>query len=88
MQATTIKVEGVLLKNLKKIIPSRQSISSFVRDILTKEVERHQLIKGAEAYADFLKKHPEEEAWLEDWEKADLLSAPKPKKRRLKKRKN
>lgn len=80
MSATTIKVEGNLLKDIKKCLATSQSVTAFVRETLEKEVRQRQMIAGAEAYNKFLQENPEEQEWLEDWEEADLLNPPETKK--------
>lgn len=80
MSATTIKVEGNLLKDIKKCLAVSQSVTAFVRETLEKEVRQRQMIAGAEAYNKFLQENPEEQEWLEDWEEADLLNPPTAKR--------
>ena len=72
MRATTIKVEGELLDELEKKKPDSQSLSSFVRSILEKEVVRRKMVDAAERYADFLRNRPDEREWLEEWERSDV----------------
>lgn len=84
MSATTIKVEGNLLKDIKKCLATSQSVTAFVRETLEKEVRQRQMIAGAEAYNKFLQENPEEQEWLEGWEEADLLNLPTAKRSALK----
>lgn len=83
MQATTIKLEDPLLGELKKYLPKEESISSFVRNLLEKEIQRQKMIQAAEEYSHFLAAHPEEKEGLEEWESADLTTSVK----RIQKRK-
>jgi hypothetical protein len=76
MGATTIKVEGELLTELNRAKPANVSLTAFVRSILEREVLRARLGDAAERYAQFLDSSPDERAWLEEWEGADLTSAP------------
>lgn len=81
MKATTIKVEGALLEEIEKAKPEAQSLSSFVRSILEKEVVCRKMADAAERYADLLRNRPDEREWLEEWERSDL-ARPVPRKRR------
>ncbi len=82
MQATTIKIEDPLLRELKNITPKKFSLSKFVKEILEQEVQRHKMIIAAEKYNEFLASNPEESSWLQDWEAADLTSTPKTKRKK------
>jgi hypothetical protein len=82
MGATTIKVEGKLLDELTRAKPSNLSLSAFVRVILEREVLRQKLGDAAEQYARFLEKTPQEREWLSEWERTDLASPPKSRRRR------
>lgn len=77
MKATTVKVEGDLLAELERAKPAQQSLTTFVRSILRQEVQRRQMAEAAERYAQFLAEHPDERAWLEEWDRADLAAAPR-----------
>ncbi len=82
MRATTIKVEGQLLKDLTQAKPANLSLTAFVRSILEREVLRARLADATARYASFLAHAPEEQAWLEQWESADLASPPRKSRRR------
>jgi len=85
MSATTIKIENPLLGELKKFVSQRETLSSFIRKVLEKEVKRRKMIEAAELYSKFLAEHPSEQKWIEEWEKADLLSPPQPNPKTRKK---
>jgi len=82
MRATTIKVEGQLLKDLTQAKPANLSLTAFVRSILEREVLRARLADATERYATFLDQAPEEQGWLEQWERADLATPPRKSRRR------
>jgi len=82
MSATTIKVEGELLDELNRSKPVNVSFSAFVRSILEREVLRRKLGESAEKYAKFLEKAPDERELLAEWESADLVTAPRVRRRR------
>jgi hypothetical protein len=79
MKATTIKVDGRLLKDLERSKPPSQSLSAYVRSVLEQEVLRRKMADAADRYAEFLRTQGEERAWLEKWDAADLV---RPAKRR------
>ena len=79
MKATTIKVDGELLAELERAKPSAQSLTTYVRSVLRQEVRRRQMIAAADRYTEFLQHHPDERAWLDAWDCADLARPPKRK---------
>lgn len=81
MKASTLKIENPLLKNLYKLKPKTKSFSAFVRELLEQAIRSRESILTANQYQEFLKNCPDEEKWLEEWEKADLTIAPKRLKR-------
>jgi hypothetical protein len=82
MKATTIKLEGDLLRELEKAKPESVTLSAYVREVLRGDLRRRSLTKAAALYQEFLESNPEEVVWLREWEEADLASAPKSKRRR------
>ena len=77
MKATTIKIEGELLQELKKAKPESLSLSAYVREVLSKDLRRRKLAHAAASYEEFLTANPEERSWLREWDEADLTSSPK-----------
>lgn len=82
MKATTVKVDGELLKAIEEVKPPTQSVTAYVRSAVQKAVERHRLQAAALAYRAFVQEHPEEREWLEVWDGADLGSPLPTKKSR------
>jgi hypothetical protein len=76
MKATTIKLEGDLLIAIERAKAPGESVTSYVRTVLRKNLEQHLLREGAAAYRAFVESHPEEQQWLEEWERADLTNPP------------
>ena len=76
MRATTIKLEGKLLEQIQAAKPADRSISAHVRWVLQKDLERRQARNAAARFRAFLDAHPEEQAWLADWDGADLAAPP------------
>ena len=77
MKATTIKVEGDLLKELERTKPRSLSLSAYVRGVLQQEVLRHKMAEAADRYVEFVRESPSERAWLDEWDGADLARTPK-----------
>lgn len=82
MHATTVKIEGNILDELKRMIPEDKTLTAFVREVLEREIRRRKMVHAAEEYASFLKKSPEEAEWLKNWEETDLTSLPKKRRKR------
>jgi hypothetical protein len=82
MKATTIKVEGDLLKEMEAACPPSQCISAFVREVLRNELKRRRVAEAAVKYEQFVASHPEEREWLDEWEKADLIHPPQRKSKK------
>jgi hypothetical protein len=81
MKATTIKVEGELLRELERTKPAAQTLSAYVRGLLERELRRLKMADAADRYERFLRETPDERTWLEEWANADLTSLPKRRRR-------
>ena len=78
MRATTVKIEGKLLEDIEAAKPAGRSVSAHVRWVLQRDLERRQGRDAAAAFKAFVEAHPEERAWLDEWDTADLAAAPTP----------
>ena len=67
MSATTIKLDGAILKELKAIKPLDQSLTALVRDLLQSEIRHRKLAEAAAEYAVFLRSNPEEADEMAAW---------------------
>ena len=76
MRATTIKLEGKLLDDVEAAKPAERSLSAHVRWVLQKDLERRRVRNAAAAFRAFIDAHPEERAWLSEWDGADLAEPP------------
>lgn len=76
MKATTIKLEGELLAAIERAKPPGDSVTSFVRTVLRKSLEQHEVREAANAYIAFVQSHPDEQQWMDEWERADLTTPP------------
>jgi hypothetical protein len=80
MKATTVKVDGELLREIEEAKPADQSLTAFVREVLRREIDRRKLQQAALQYRAFVEAHHEERTWLEEWDRADLITAPAPER--------
>ncbi len=76
MRATTIKIDGELLTAIERAKPPGESVTSYVRTVLRKNLEQNKVREAAATYVAFVESHPEEQQWLDEWERADLTSPP------------
>jgi hypothetical protein len=76
MKATTVKVDGELLRAIEEVKPPSQTVTAYVRSVLQKAVEKHCLQAAALAYRAFMEAHQEEQQWLKEWDDSDLASTP------------
>jgi hypothetical protein len=81
MRATTVKVDGKLLEELERAKPVNETLSGYVRSILEREMRRRKLADAAEQYVQLLRDAPDERAWLDEWDAADL-ARPSARKRK------
>lgn len=81
MSATTIKLEGELLKRLQQVKPSSLSVSAYVRSLIEGDLRRQALAAAARAYQEFLAAAETERDWLDEWTRADLVKPPTEKSR-------
>lgn len=75
MKATTIKLDGPLVKRLQALKPPKETLTGFVREVLDAEVRRRTLRAAAEQYAEFLRDHPAEADEVSLWATAPLEHA-------------
>ena len=81
MRATTIRLEGKLLEEVEVAKPADRSLSAHVRRVLQKDLERR--VRGASvAFRAFIDAHPDERAWLSEWDGTDLSAPPRAVRRR------
>lgn len=78
MQATTIKLDPKLHSAIRRMKPRDQTLTGFVRDLVTREEKHRELEAAAEAYSALLEDNKGEAVWLAEWESAPLTMPPKP----------
>ena len=72
MTATTIKLEGALLKNIQECKPRSQTLAAYVREALEADVRRRRMALAAQEYQAFLSANPDEATDMEQWADAPL----------------
>jgi hypothetical protein len=77
MPASTVKLEAALLREISAAKPPGQTLASFVREAIERELLRRKLRAAAEQYCVFLEEHPNEAEELELWENAPLATRPR-----------
>jgi hypothetical protein len=84
MSATTVKLDSVLLEELRRIKPANQTLTALVRELLEAEIRRRRMIRAATEYTAFLEQNPDEASELELWASSPLErdAAGRRKKRR------
>ena len=76
MKAATVKLEGKLIEDVEAAKPADRSLSAHVRWVLQKDLERRRERDASAAFRAFIGAHPEERAWLSEWDAADLAAPP------------
>lgn len=79
---TTVKLESSVVKEVSSVLEPNQTLTSYVREVVYRDVKRKKLKQASRAYREFLEQNPEEKEELEAWEKADLVSIPAASSRR------
>ena len=81
MPATTIKLDGELLKSIAAIKPPRQTLSAYVREALQRDLRRQKMREAAETYTDLLRNNPAEREAMDEWEAASLATTPRARRK-------
>jgi len=76
MKATTIKLEGKFLEEIRAAKPEGESLTGYVRTVLRRDIEQRKMEEAALAYRAFVESEAGEKQWLEEWEQADMASHP------------
>jgi hypothetical protein len=73
---TTVKLDSNVVREVSSILEPSQTLTSYVRDVVYRDVKRRKLKQAATDYRKFLGDNPEEQEEMEDWEQANLTAAP------------
>ena len=77
MSATTVKIDGRMLVDLKRIRRADQSLTALIRELLQAGIHRSKMSEAASQYADFLRTTPDEFEEIDAWASAPLERKPK-----------
>ena len=77
MSATTIKLEGELLEQIKPFLLKKQSLSAFVRESIRNEIKRKKMKKAAIVYTENMVEEKDEIVEMNEWESSDLANSVK-----------
>jgi Arc/MetJ-type ribon-helix-helix transcriptional regulator len=81
MSATTVKLDGELLRAIATVKPPKQTLSAYVREALQRDLRRQQMREAAETYMNLLRNNPAERAAMEEWEAAPLAKHPRTRRK-------
>jgi hypothetical protein len=73
---TTIKLESAVVREVSSVLEPNQTLTSYVREVVYRDVKRKKLKQASREYREFLAQDTTEQKDLEEWEQADLASAP------------
>jgi hypothetical protein len=76
MKATTIKLDGSILRELKEFKGPDQNLTSLVRELLRAQIHRRKMASAAEAYMAFMSENGDESLELDAWASTPLHLAP------------
>ena len=82
MSATTVKLDGELLRAIATVKSPRQTLSAYVREALQRDLRRQQMREAAESYMNLLRTNPAERDAMDEWEAASLATTPRARRRR------
>ncbi len=77
---TTVKLDAAVVKEVKESLAPGATLTSYVREVIQKDLKRSKMKASARAYAEFLQMNPEEATEMEGWANADLTLAPRQSK--------
>ena len=72
MNATTVKIDGRRLADLKRIKQADQSLTALIRELLQAGIRRHRMSEAVSQFADFLVTAPDELEEIDAWATALL----------------
>jgi hypothetical protein len=76
MKATTIKLDGAILEELRAFKRPDQNLTALVRELLKAQIHRSKMARAAEEYAAFLRENTGESMELDAWASAPLDHEP------------
>lgn len=81
MPATTVKLDGELLRAIADVKPPKQPLSAYVREALQRDLRRQQMRNAAETYMSLLRNNTAEREAMDEWEAASLATTPRTRRK-------
>jgi hypothetical protein len=81
MPATTVKLDGELLRAIASVKPAKQPLSAYVREALQRDLRRQQMRTAAETYMSLLRNNAAEREAMDEWEAAPLATTPRSRRK-------
>jgi hypothetical protein len=81
MPATTVKLDGELLRAITNVKPPKQPLSAYVREALHRDLRRQQMRAAAETYMSLLRNNRTEREAMDEWEAAPLATTPRTRRK-------
>ncbi|MBA3964147.1 MAG: hypothetical protein H0X40_19930 [Chthoniobacterales bacterium] len=82
MSATTVKLDGELLRAIATVKSPKQTLSAYVREALQRDLCRQQMREAAESYMHLLRTNSAEKNAMDEWEAAPLATTPRTRRRK------
>lgn len=79
---TTVKIESPVVREVCGLLEGRQTLTSFVREAVERDVRRRKMRRAATLYREALSRDAVEAGEMEVWEAATLASDPRHPARR------
>ncbi|MEO7723450.1 MAG: YlcI/YnfO family protein [Chthoniobacterales bacterium] len=81
MPATTVKLDGELLRAIESVKSPKQTLSAYVREALQRDLRRRQMRDAAETYTKLLRTNAAEREAMDAWEAAPLATTPRTRRK-------
>lgn len=81
MPATTVKLDGELLRAIESVKSPNQTLSAYVREALQRDLRRRQMRDAAETYTNLLRTNAAEREAMDQWEAASLATTPRTRRK-------
>lgn len=77
---TTVKIEAAVVREASSVLEAGQTLTSYVREVVSRDIKRRKLKQAARSYQEVLEKNSEEQREAGEWGQADLASPPTARK--------
>lgn len=74
---TTVKLESPVVREVCELLEGRQTLTSFVREAVERDVRRRKMRRAAALYRETLAQDSTEAQDMDAWEAAPLASEPR-----------